>query len=145
MSDDVHYAEAGARWSAVLFGPCFALAGLAVEWLTAGPVFWWLWLTAAVVLGAFAALWVYGRRRFCAVLVTSEVLVQGPERLAVERITAVPDATEPPTGARVLGGGIGVPRNYDAVPVWLDDGTVVLAWARDGAALRAALRTAGRA
>jgi hypothetical protein len=44
-----------------------------------------------------------------------------------------------PVGARVLGGGWSVPRKYDELPVKLDDGTVVLAWARDVEALKAAL------
>jgi hypothetical protein len=42
-------------------------------------------------------------------------------------------------GGRVLGGGWTVPRKYDELPLRLDDGTVVLAWARDGEALRSAL------
>jgi hypothetical protein len=72
------------------------------------------------------------------VRVTRGALWQGREQLAVSRIAVVTDLGAP-VGARVLGGGWTVPRKYDELPLRLDDGTVVLAWARDGEALRSAL------
>jgi hypothetical protein len=44
-----------------------------------------------------------------------------------------------PVGARVLGGGWTVPKKFTEVPLRLTDDTVVVAWARDPEALRAAL------
>jgi hypothetical protein len=74
-----------------------------------------------------------------AVRLTPSALIQGPESLAVARIAEV--GGEEPTGARVLGGAWTVPRRLTGVPVRLDDGDTVLAWARDGAGLRAALQS----
>jgi hypothetical protein len=44
-----------------------------------------------------------------------------------------------PVGARVLGGGWTVPKKFTELPLRLTDDTVVVAWARDADALRAAL------
>lgn len=99
-----------------------------------------LWLSVGVGLFALTALWVYARRRFLSARVTDTELWQGGERLAIDRIAAVDDVEAPP-GTRVLGGGLSVPRKFAEVPLRLDDDTVVLAWARDGDALREALRS----
>jgi hypothetical protein len=72
------------------------------------------------------------------VKLTRAALWQGREALEVQRIAEVTDVGAP-VGARVLGGGWSVPRKYDELPLKLDDGTVVLAWARDVQALQAAL------
>jgi hypothetical protein len=98
-----------------------------------------LWLVVGAGLLASTALWVYARRRFLSVRVTTTALWQGGERLEVERIAEIDDVEAPP-GTRVLGGGLGVPRKFAEVPLRLTDGTVALAWARDGAAFREALR-----
>jgi hypothetical protein len=45
-----------------------------------------------------------------------------------------------PVGARVLGGGWTVPKKFTEVPLRLVDDSVVVAWAKDPEALRAALR-----
>ncbi|WP_007024519.1 DUF3093 family protein [Saccharomonospora iraqiensis] len=106
------------------------------------------WLVVAVGLLGLTWLWVSARRRFLAVAVDDTHLRQGSERLPLTRITEVDgenaDATDRrDTGrGRVLGGGFDVPRGYDEVRLRLDDDTTVRAWARDGAALRRALRTA---
>jgi hypothetical protein len=73
------------------------------------------------------------------VSLSSSTLVAGRETLAVSRIVAVTGVGSP-TGARVLGGGWTVPKGTTAVPLRLDDGVVVLAWARDPQAFLAALR-----
>lgn len=156
---DVRYEEPAASWWALLFGPGFALAGVLFEVFTPGPVLWPVWLIAALALSGFTAMWVYARRRYAVVQLTTEVLRQGEETLPLERIAAIADEhdgdadTEGTVGAdagtgdaeprrvtRVLGGGLAAPRKYDELPLRLDDGTVVLAWARDGHALRTALR-----
>lgn len=131
--------QPGARWSAVLFGPAFAAAGaLAVS--VSGPVNAVLWLVVGVCLTGTTALWVAARRAVCTVRLTEDVLSVGKEHLAVGRIRAV-DGVEAPTGARVLGEVWAVPKRFTPVPLRLDDGSVVVAWARDGERLRTALRS----
>lgn len=138
------YFEPGASWWGLLFGPVFAALGVAFEAFTVGPIFWGLWLIAGAILTVFAALWVYARRRFAVVRVTHEELTQGSEQLALKKIKTVSDSTDQPRGARVLGGGQGVPRKYDSVLLKLTDGSLALAWARDGDGLREALRAAAQ-
>lgn len=133
------YREPGVRWGAVLWGPAFALAGFLAELAAGGPLHTVEWLLVAAGLTAITAPWVYARRRFLSVRVTTRALWQGREELPVERIADLSDEVGTPAGARVLGGGWTVPRKYDEVPLKLDDGTVVLAWARHGLALREAL------
>jgi hypothetical protein len=132
------YREPGVRWAAVLWGPLFALIGYLTELLTAGPRHGVGWLLVAVGLFAITAPWVHARRRFMTVKLTRAALWQGREALEVKRIAEVTDIGAP-VGARVLGGGWSVPRKYDELPLKLDDGTVVIAWARDVQALQAAL------
>jgi hypothetical protein len=132
------YREPGVAWSALLWAPAFAVVGYLTELLTGGPRHTGTWVLVAIGLCAITAPWVYARRRFLSVRVTRGALWQGREQLAVSRIAVVTDLGAP-VGARVLGGGWTVPRKYDELPLRLDDGTVVLAWARDGEALRSAL------
>jgi len=162
----VLYREAGSSWWPVLWGPAFAAVGAAVE-ATAGPVHGLAWALVGLGLAGLAAIWVRARRQFCSVLLTPHSLRQGREALPVSRIAEVAEVAEAcaPVGARVLGGGWTVPKRFVEVPLRLHDdhagvdetdaagadggsgGTsttsdqpVVIAWARDPAALRAALR-----
>jgi hypothetical protein len=135
------YQEPGSTWWPVLWGPVFGAIGWLVEGLT-GPVHATAWLLVGLGFGGAAAIWVNGRRRLCSVHLTQTTLRQGREELSVTRIAAVDDQVGVSMGARVLGGGWSVPRKLDGVPLKLDDGTEVLGWARDAAALRAALRRA---
>jgi hypothetical protein len=114
----VLFTEPGSSWWPVLWGPAFALVGAA-----AGG----------------AAVRVNARRRLFGVRLTTRVLTQGQEQLAVEHIAEVDDVGTP-VGAKVLGGGWTVPRSLSGFPVRLNDGSVVLAWARDSEGLRNALR-----
>ena len=145
-SDDVRYQETAASWWWLLFGPGFAAAGILVELVTQGPVLYPVWLVAGVALTGFTAMWVYARKRYVVVRLTRSTLRQGQETLLVERIAGLADADGKPGempvvhASRVLGGGMAAPRKYDELLLRLDDGTVVLAWARDGGALREALR-----
>lgn len=132
----VLYAEPGSTWWPVLWGPVFVAIGVIVEVIT-GPVHWLAWLVLAVVLAAMTAGWVKARRRVCSLSLTPETLRQGQEDLPVERIAAVLDDED--ALGRPLGGGLTAPRKTYEIPLELDDGTTVLAWARDPAALRAAL------
>ncbi|HEV2779492.1 MAG TPA: hypothetical protein VGX25_08830 [Actinophytocola sp.] len=138
MTERALFAEPGSsRWP-VLWGPAFAAAGAGVEAL-GGRVHTVAWILVGLGLAGVAALWVNARRRLLCVRVTPDALVQGQESLAVQRIARV-DEADPPAGARVLGGGWTVPRRFTGVGLRLDDGSAVVAWARDGDGLRAALR-----
>jgi hypothetical protein len=134
----VLYAEDGSSWWPVLWGPAFAAVGAGVEALT-GPVHGAAWLLVGIGLAGVAAAWVSARRKLLLVRLTPVALIQGREQLPVPRIAEI-DEVGHPTGARVLGGNWTVPRKYTALPIRLDDGTVVIAWARDAEALQAAIR-----
>lgn len=132
------YAESGVSWAAIGWGPAFALVGALAELATGGPVHVVGWLMVGFALGVITMPWVYARRRFLSLEVTTEQLRQGREKVPAAEISSVTDVGAP-VGARVLGGGWSVPRKYDELPVKLADGTVVLAWAKDVEALRDAL------
>jgi hypothetical protein len=134
----VLFDEPGSSFWPLLWGPVFAAVGAGLE-ATTGRVHAAAWPLVGLGLAGIALVWVNSRRRLLKVRLTTKFLTQGQESLAVERISEVTDVGTP-AGARVLGGGWSVPRKFDDLPVRLDDGTVVLAWARDGEALRTALR-----
>ena len=133
----VLYAERGSSWWPLLWGPLFAGVGAGMEALT-GPVHTVPWLIVGLLLFGGAALWVNARRKVYRVELTPSTLQQGRETLDVTSITKVTDVGAA-AGARVLGGGWTPPRKTGDVPLRLDDGSVVLAWARDDDALREAL------
>ncbi|MFD1146839.1 hypothetical protein [Saccharothrix hoggarensis] len=137
MDQPTLYAEPGASWWPLLWGPLFALCGVVVEAVT-GSVRPSLWIVVALLLALPTALWVQGRRRLHGVRLTPVALHQGREELAVRDVAEVA-GVEPRAGAKVLGGGWDVPRGTEAVPIRLVDGTVVTGWARDADALRAEL------
>ena len=132
------YAEPGSTWWPVLWGPLFAAAGALVEALS-GPVHGIAWLLVGLTLGVATVIWVQARRRICSVRLSRNALYQGRERLEVDRIVAVDDVGTP-VGARILGGGWTVPKKFGELPLRLRDDSVVVAWAKDPEALRAALR-----
>ncbi|WP_199431006.1 DUF3093 family protein [Qaidamihabitans albus] len=135
------YHEPGASGWPLLWGPLFAVAGFLLELLAGDRPHTPVWLATGAALLLLTTVWVYARRRFLAVTVTGTELRQGGESLPVERIAEVTDVSAP-MGTRVLGGGWSVPRKYEELPLRLDDGTVVLAWARDAGGLRTALERA---
>jgi hypothetical protein len=137
-SAPARYVEIGSTWWPVAWGPFFALAGAGFEAST-GPVHVIDWIVVGVALAIGAAVWVQARRRICSVRLTQDTLYQGREELPVSRIAEIEDVG-PPLGARVLGGGWTVPKRFTELPLRLRDDTVVLAWAKDPDALRAALR-----
>ena len=139
MAEPVLYSEPGASWWPVLWGPAFALVGVAVEALTPGPKHLVTWILLAGALAVAATVWVYGRRKVCAVRLTPSTLAVGREVLEVERIATATDVGAP-VGARVLGGAWSAPKGTGEVPLRLTDDKVVLAWARDPEALVAAVR-----
>jgi hypothetical protein len=137
---EVLFDEPGSSWWPVLWGPVFAAAGAGIEALS-GRVHWVAWLVVGAGLAAGAAAWAQARRRLLRVRLTASTLTCGTESLAVERIVEVGAAGgEAPARTRVLGGGWTVPRKFTEVPLRLDGDGMVLAWARDGDGLAAALR-----
>jgi hypothetical protein len=132
------YAESGVSWAAIVWGPVFAVVGALAELATGGPVHVVGWLMVGFGLGVITVPWVYARRRFLSLEVTTKELRQGREKVPAAQLAEIVDVGTP-VGARVLGGGWSVPRKYDSLPVKLADGTVVLAWAKDVEALQDAL------
>lgn len=132
------YEEPGSTWWPLAWGPGFALVGAGIEVLS-GPVHVLAWVLAAAVLFVISLIWVQARRRVCSVRLTGTALYQGQEPLEVNKIAEVDDVESTP-GARILGGGWTVPKKYVELPLRLTDDTVVMAWAKDAEALRAALR-----
>lgn len=135
--NEPRYLEYGAKWRALLYGPLFALLGYLVELFT-GQTHVIAWVIVGLGLAVITAPWVHARRRFFTVRVTDTELWAGRESLPLAEIAETQDVGAP-TGARVLGGGWGTPRKYEELPLRLTDDSVVLAWARDATALRAAL------
>jgi hypothetical protein len=132
------YAEPGSTWWPLVWGPAFAAIGAGVEALS-GPVHSQIWVLVGLGLAIMALVWVQARRRLWAVRLTATALHQGREAIAVDTIDDVDDVGVP-VGARILGGGWTVPRQFGELPIRLTDKTVVVAWAKDVDALRAALR-----
>lgn len=143
-SEPALYGEPGVGWTALLWAPLFALAGALAELATGGPVHWPAWILVGAGLVLITVPWVYARRRYLSLEVTADGYRQGRETLEAARIAEVLDG-DAPVGARVLGGGWTVPKKYGEVPAKLDDEAVVVAWARDPDALRAALEGLVRA
>lgn len=129
----VLFAEAGSSWWPLLWGAPVVLPGL----LLGGPGPW-VWLVAGAGFTLFAAGWVGARRRFRRVRLTPTRLQAGRETLPVARVAAADVGAS--MGAPVLGGSWLVPSGTTGVPLRLDDGTTVLAWARDAEGLVTALR-----
>ncbi|OLZ56206.1 hypothetical protein [Amycolatopsis keratiniphila] len=132
------YDEPGVGWTALLWAPLFALAGLLAELATGGPVHWLAWILVAAGLVAITVPWVYARRRYLSLEVTSDGYRQGKETLEAARIAEVLE-DEAPVGSRVLGGGWTIPKKFGEVGLKLEDGVFVRAWAKDPDALREAL------
>ncbi|KAA0918855.1 hypothetical protein [Dietzia sp. ANT_WB102] len=139
------YAEDGWSWAWILAAPVFCAFAALFELATGAPVHW-LMLTVCAIATALchgvmiAATRVHGRIR-----VTPDVYIQGTEELEldrVERVLPLPAAGEPEAQwetARTLGELRDVPRRRSTVGLRLDTGAEVRAWARNRAALHAAL------
>ncbi|SDY58670.1 hypothetical protein SAMN05421504_10637 [Amycolatopsis xylanica] len=138
MSDEDRYREQAVSWLALIWGPVFALVGYLTELIGGGPRHGLTWIGVGLGLALITLPWAYARRRYLTVRVTRLELWQGREALPLGQIKELDDVGTP-VGARVLGGGWTVPRKYDELPIRLEDGTVVLAWAKDVEALRDAL------
>ncbi|MGV9820078.1 hypothetical protein [Nocardia xishanensis] len=147
--DAVLFAEPGARWRAVAYGPLLCLLVLVLELVTASPVHWFALIFCGVLIAAFVALQVVAGRRHVSVELTESALRQGTETLPLTGIAAVlPERDEHSwsdeewESARALGELSGVPRRRKAIGVRLRDGGLAQAWARDHRGLRTALGAA---
>lgn len=138
-AEQVLYEEIGSSYWPLIWAPLFTVGGIAFDAVVGARPHVFGWTLVGLILLLFTTLWVYARRRFLAVRLTRTVLLQGRERLPVERIAEV-DEVGTPAGTMVLGGGWSVPKNYQELPLKLTDGTVVLAWARDIETVRDTLR-----
>ncbi len=143
------FAEPGARWRSVAYGPVLCVIVLILELATGAQPHWFALIFCAAAIGGFVALQVVAGQRHVSVELTSERLRQGTEILPLSNIAAVlPERDEDDwddldwESARALGELHGVPRRRTGIGLQLRDGALVQAWARDHRGLRAALETA---
>ncbi|MBY8855580.1 hypothetical protein K7711_03745 [Nocardia sp. CA2R105] len=147
---DVRFAEPGARWRAVAYGPLICLIVLILELVLGhGPVHWFGLLFCAALLAGFVSLQVVAGKRHVSVELTGTSLREGAETLELERIATVfPEHDEESwededwQSARALGELAGVPRRRKGIGLKLRDGGLVQAWARDHRRLREELTAA---
>ncbi|MFG1790025.1 hypothetical protein [Nocardia sp. NPDC049149] len=146
---DVVFAEPGARWRTVTYGPILCILILVLEFATGSSVHWFALLFCAALIAGFVALQVVAGKRHVSVELTGSTLREGTEILPLTSIDAVlPERDEDSwddedwESARALGELSGVPRRRTGIGLRLTDGTLVQAWARDHRALRSALATA---
>lgn len=135
----VLFEESGTRAGILLFGPVLAAAGIGLESLAPGGASLPLWLGVGLLVLLYTLLLVRTRRRYLRVRLTPSTLEQGTTSLPMSHVTSLRPADEEHHGLRVLGDGPVVPRRLQPVVLRLTDGTRAVAWARDGAGLRAAL------
>ncbi len=140
------YREPGATWRPLGVVAGLWLVGVAVDSLVSGGGHAFGWVAALLVVGGPVGLVVYARRSAGRVEVSHTELVVGRETVALSTVDPAflfdEDAGGAAAGARILGGGSGLPRGRAPFPLRLTDGTVVVVPCRDPAALGAALRTA---
>ncbi|MGK8520774.1 hypothetical protein ACRS6B_04080 [Nocardia asteroides] len=145
----VLFAEPGARWRAVAYGPILCAVVLVLEIVTGGAVHWFALIFCAALIAGFVSLQVVAGRRHVSVELTTETLRSGTESLPLSSIADVlPERDEDSwddedwESARALGELTGVPRRRTGIGLRLADGGLVQAWARDHKALRTALTEA---
>ncbi|WP_330250645.1 hypothetical protein OG874_31135 [Nocardia sp. NBC_00565] len=143
------FAEPGARWRSVAYGPLLCLIVLILEMLTSADVHWFALVFCAALIAGFVVLQVIAGQRHVSVELTDTALRDGTETLALALIDAVlPERDEESwddedwESARSLGELSGVPRRRKGIGLRLVDGELVQAWAKDHRGLRAALTTA---
>ncbi len=141
------YREPGASWRPLGVVLGLWLVGVAVDALVPGAGLGALgWLLLLLIAGGAAGLVTYARRSAGRVEVSHTDLVVGRETVPLSTVDAAflsaDDVGGAAAGARILGGGSGVPRGRVPLPLRLADGTVVVVPCRDPVALRTALRTA---
>ncbi|WP_107659567.1 hypothetical protein [Nocardia suismassiliense] len=145
----VLFAEPGARWRTVAYGPILCLIIFVLEIATGSSVHWFALLFCGSLIALFVVLQVTAGRRHVSVELTEATLRDGTETLPLSSIDAVlPERDEDSwddedwESARALGELSGVPRRRTGIGLRLSDGSLVQAWAKNHRALRAALTTA---
>jgi hypothetical protein len=141
---EIVFAEPGGRWHGVAYGPLLCLVVLVFDLVRGGGVHWAALIVCAAVLALIGRWQIAAARTHVSVELTGTGLRNGVERVPVSRIAEVlapPRAgrEQPWETARVLGELADVPRRRRPVGLRLADGSLVRAWARDEAGLRAAL------
>ncbi|MEV5836435.1 hypothetical protein [Nocardia sp. NPDC052112] len=143
------FAELGARWRAVAYGPLLCLLVLILELVTAAQVHWFALIFCAALIAGFVVLQVIAGQRHVSVELTPVALREGTETLPLASIDAVlPERDEDSRddedweSARSLGELSGVPRRRAGIGLRLVGGELVQAWAKDHRGLRAALTAA---
>ncbi|WP_024794290.1 hypothetical protein [Tomitella biformata] len=147
---EVLYTEPGARWRVLLLAPIFAVVGLVSDALLGSGMRWFVWVLAALILGAIGSWMVHAARQHTSVSLTREVLVQGQDELPTSDIVKVfpaaprnrtrDDPAEHWESARALGEISRIPRGRRGVGIQLRRGNLTQAWAKDDDALRTALQ-----
>ncbi|RJO76548.1 DUF3093 family protein [Nocardia panacis] len=148
-AESVLFAEPGARWRSVAYGPLLCLLVLVIEVATGTDIHWFALAFCAVLLAGFVVLQVIAGRRHVSVALTDDALRSGAETLPLRTIAEVlPERDEHARddeeweSARALGELTGVPRRRKGIGLRLVDGALVQAWAKDHRGLRDALGTA---
>ncbi len=141
---EIRYTERGASWRPLGVVVLLCLVGVLVDAFLPGRTVHLLgWVLAFVAVAGVIGIASYARMQFGTVTVTATTLRVGREALPLSTVDysylADDEAGGPPVGARILGGGMAVPKGRLPMPLRLTDGTVVLVPCRDPAALRAAL------
>ncbi len=143
------YAEPGARWRSVAYGPLLCLVVLILELVTAAQVHWFALIFCAALIAGFVVLQVIAGQRHVSVELTPATLREGTETLPLAAIDAVlPERDEDAwddedwESARSLGELSGVPRRRRGIGLRLVGGELVQAWAKDHRGLRVALTEA---
>lgn len=145
----VLFAEPGARWRTIAYGPILCLIILLLEVGLGSRAHWFGLAFCAALLAGFVWLQVVAGRRHVSVELTDTALRDGTETLPLRRIAEVLPEQDDESwddedwqSARALGELTGVPRRRKGIGLKLDDGDLVQAWARDHRRLRAELTTA---
>ncbi|MBB5914410.1 hypothetical protein BJY24_003277 [Nocardia transvalensis] len=145
----VLFAEPGARWRTVAYGPLLCLIILVLELVVRGQVHWFGLAFCAALLAGFVWLQVVAGRRHVSVELTPTDLREGTETLPLRRIAEVLPERDDESwddedweSARALGELSGVPRRRKGIGLKLRDGSLLQAWARDHRRLRAELTAA---
>lgn len=144
---DVLFAEPGARWRTVVYGPLFCLIVLIIELSSGRDVHWPILAMFAAILAGIISVQVMAARQHISVELSATSLRNGSETVPLDSIVEVlgewvPGRPQPWETARVLGELAEVPRRRTAVGLRLTDDSVVRAWARDDRGLRGALTAA---
>lgn len=145
VTEPAVFAEYGARWRALAWGPAFCGVAYVVEVYT-GPVVHTVGLIViALVLMLFTYVQIVAARRHATVILTDTTLSQGTEDVSLKDIVTVyPEPDYEKTNnqyerwqtARVLGELSSVPRKRTGIGLKLRGGGIVQAWAKDDETLR---------